>query len=319
MNIKYLLGSFLVLLVAASVISPALAAGNGHHNSDVKFLTFKISDDEQWTHVTDGEGNTHFGKFRVSEDSEQVSFSFHHDADGPNDIKFMKIAFSEHNPDEMKLLESMNADEREAYFLARYKEHLDIEVEAGNLTQAEADEMYAEREAGESVRVSLVASGANFAALSEEELEALKDMTDDEKEAFFLEQFKQGLSEAVAAGKLTQEEADNMSTAHGNGAKRSITIRDGGVNGVSASVKMKAVLSEEEILTLQNMTADEKNDFFLSQIKVSLDADVEAGRITQEEADEIYAHHQTGSEGYLKAGMFHKTASFRTNAAITAE
>ncbi|MDV0445734.1 hypothetical protein MmiAt1_13280 [Methanimicrococcus sp. At1] len=314
MNIKYLLGSFLILLVAASAITPALGAGNVQNHSNAKFMTLSISDDEQSKGMF-GVGNVHFEHFELSdEEGRTITIGAHFD--GLEDVKFVKVSLSEYDPDEMKLLDEMNAEEREAYFLARYKEHLDIEVEAGNLTQEEADQMYAERETGENVHVSLFASSSNLTVLTEEELEALKNMTEDEKEAFFLEQFKQSLSEAVASGSLTQEDADQMLEARESGTFSGfVACSDGG----AISVKMRAPLSEEELSALQDMTADDKKDFFLSQIKANLDADVAAGRLTQEEADEIYAHHQSGSEGYTKSRMFHTTASFRTNEAVIAE
>lgn len=320
MTLKHLLGSFLILIIAASAMSPALGAvGIKNHSDNAKFIAFEISDDE-WNNLTDEEKEARLGHFKVVGDAEgNVRFSLRtmpaHDAD--DDTFKAVFSFKAFDSEEMKLLESMNEEEKEAYFLAKFKENLDIEVEAGNLTQEEADQMYDDRKSGKFAAVSLVACDISLTALSEEEFETLKDMTDEEKDAFLLEHFKRSLDEAVAEGTITQEEADEMLAARESGVHAGQT---GFAHGRAVRFAMTSeTLSEEEIETLQNMTADDKKDFFLSQIKASLDADVAAGNLTQEEADEIYAYHESGSLGYTRGNMIHKTAAFRTEAVPATE
>lgn len=318
MNIKYLLGSFLILLVAASAMTPVLGASNTQNSShDVKFVKFNMIDDAQWANMTDEEKEAYLGQFEISDENGTIRITMH-EAPGAGNMssEVVSLTVSRYDPDEMKLLESMSAEERESYVLTKYKEDLDIEVAAGNLTQAEADELYAEYKAGDHKHMSFFTASTSAVSLSEEELEALKDMTEDEREAFFLEHFKQSLSDAVAEGKLTQEEADEMLEARENG--RNVAFKIHGEHG-DFTVKMMTPLSEEELSTLQGMTEDDKKEFFLAQIKSNLDADVAAGKITQEEADEILAYHESGSAGYTRGNAFHRTVSFRIDTATAAE
>lgn len=317
MNIKYLLGSFLILLVAASAMTPALGASNTQNSShDAKFVKFKMIDDAQWENMADEEKEAYLGQFEISDENGNIKVKLLGMPGMAMSSEAVSLTISICDPDEMKLLESMNAEEREAYYLSRYKENLDIEVAACNLTQAEADELYEEYKAGEHKHMAFFTTRASAVPLSEEELEALKDMTEDEREAFFLENFKQSLSDAVAEGKLTQEEADEMLSARENGIN--IRFKAHGGNG-EISLRIASSLSEEEIITLQEMTEDDKKDFFLSQIKSSLDADVAAGKMTQEEADEILAYHESGSAGYTKGHAVHRTAPYHTTTASVAE
>ena len=315
MNIKYLLGSFLILLVAASAMTPVLGASNTQNSShDVKFVKFKMIDDVQWENMTDEEKEAYLGQFEISDEGGRIRVSMH--GDGGANFKFVTMTLEEYNPVNMKLLEDMSAEERESYFLARYKENLDIEVASGNLTQAEADELYAEYQAGDHKHMRFFTASTSVGSLTEEEIEALKDMTEDEREAFLLEQFKQTLSEAVAEGKLTQEQADEMLEARETG--KNVGFKIHGEKG-GFSIKVMEPLSEEELSTLQEMTEDDKKEFFLAQIKSNLNADVAAGKITQEEADEILAYHESGSAGYTSGNMFHRTTSFRIDAPAAAE
>lgn len=296
MMFKHLLGSFLILIIAASTMSPALGAISIKNNSDnEKFITFEISDDE-WNNLTDAEKEVRINQFKICGDvndniNGNVRFSLKAIPALGDDDKFT-ISITPDGPDseKMKLLESLNAEEREAY-LAKFKENLDTEIEVGQFAE-----------------VSLVVSGINFAALSEEELETLKDLTDDEKETFFLEHFKKNLDQAVREGQMTQNEADEIIAARESGARNGIVSSP----SVRFTVTEAKSLSKEEIETLQSMTADDKKDFFLSQIKVNLDADVAAGRMTQDEADEIYAYHESGSFGYTKESLIHETIAFQT-------
>ncbi|WP_316557036.1 hypothetical protein [Methanimicrococcus hongohii] len=305
----------MVLLIAVSAITPALAVSNAQNSSnDVKFVKFKIMDDAQWENMTDEEKEAFDTRFEIIEENGGIRVTMARSDVDESDAEF-KIRIEKHKPVDMNLLEAMSAEERESYVLTGYKEQLDIEVEAGNLTQAEADEMYEAYKANPMAAACIIGSGIRMTALTAEELESLKDMTDDEKEAFFSEHLKTVLDEAVASGKMTQAEADEI-LENGISAHDGVMVQG---NGTSFSIKMMAPLSEEEIETLQEMTSDEKQEFFLSQIKSSLDADVAAGRITQDEADEIYAHHESGSAGYTKGDRSHKTVSFKINEAITAE
>ncbi len=318
MNIKYLLGSFLILLVAASAITPVLGASNTQNSSnDVTFVKFKMIDDAQWENMTDEEKEAYLGQFEISDENGSIKVTLNNISDAKHmSSDLVSITITQYDSDEMKLLESMSAEERESYVLTRYKENLDSEVEAGNLTQAEADEMYAEYKAGDHKHMNFFTASTRAVSLSEEELEALKDMTEDEREAFFLENFKQSLADAVAEGKMTQAEADEMLEARENG--KNVGFQMHGSNG-DFSIRLMAPLSEEELSALQEMTEDDKKDFFLSQIKSNLDADVAAGRMTQEEADEIIAYHESGSAGYTQGSLFHRTASFRIDAPAVTE
>lgn len=316
MNIKYLLGSFLILLVAASAMTPVLGASNQNSSNDVKFVKCKLIEDAQWVNLTNEEKEAYLGQFEISDENGNIKVKMLGMPGMAMSSEMVTLSISTCDPDEMKLLESMNAEEREAYYLSRYKENLAIEVEAGNLTQEEADELYAEYASLEHNHVNFFTMRANTVSLSEEELEALKDMTEDEREAFFLENFKQSLSDAVAEGKLTQEEAGEMLSARENGIN--IGFKAHGGNG-EISLRIASPLSEEEIITLQEMTEDDKKDFFLSQIKSSLDADVAAGKMTQEEADEILSYHESGSAGYTRGHAVHRTASYHTTAAAVTE
>lgn len=318
MNIKYLLGSFLILLVAASAITPVLGASNTQNSShDITFVKFKMIDDAQWENMTDEEKEAYLGQFEITDENGSYKVTMHNML-GSKDMNadFVSLTVSMYDPDEMKLLESMSAEERESYVLTRYKEKLDIEVAAGNLTQEEADELYAEYKAGDHKHMRFFTASASANSLTEEEIAALKDMTEDERGAFLLEHFKQSLSDAVAEGKLTQEEADKMLEARENGRNVEVKIHEG--NG-EFTLRMMTPLSEEELSALQDMTEDDKKEFFLAQIKSNLDADVAAGKITQEEADEILAYHESGSAGYMKGNMLHGTASFRIEAANVTE
>lgn len=306
----------MILLVAASAITPVLGASNTENSSyDLKFIKFNMIDDAQWENMTDAEKEAYLSHVEISDENGSIKFTMRA-TDLSSDA--VSVTISAYSPDEMKLLEAMSAEERESYFLGRYKENLDIEVAAGNLTQAEADKMYAEYKAGEHKHMSVFTASTNAASFSftEEELEALKDMTEDEKEAFLSEHFRQSLSDAVAEGKMTQEEADEILAARENGTNLGFKIH--GEKG-EFTVRMMPALSEEELSALQDMTEDDKKDFFLSQIKSNLDADVAAGRMTQEEADEIYAYHASGSAGYVRGDMFRGAASFRIDAPVVTE
>lgn len=290
MIIKSLAGSLLVLAVIASAVMPAMAAAD-----------------------TLGEAA---------------------------DSKFFAVAH-DFSAEELQAMASMSFEERHAYFMEQLKTNLDEKIAAGELTQAEADDIYASYEniqltvasdSGEDysvVRITTLfnddsvvpdlVSGENgpafiarfrsnleddiegdvtystaarsFTVFSEEELDALQNMTEDEKKEFFDARFKADLDARVADGTLTREEADELYEARQSGEGSVMTISS--VDGVG--MKM-SVLSEEEISTFKEMTEDDRKAFFLSQIRANLDADVQAGRMTQEEADEIYAFHTSGSE-----------------------
>ena len=287
MNIKSLAGSLLVLAIVASAVMPAMAAADTSKK--------------------------------------------------PADSEFFTVAH-EFSAEELQAMASMSFEEKRAYFMEQLKTNLDEKIAAGELTQAEADDIYASYENiqltvasdnGEGysiVRITtlsdddggvpVLVSGKNgpafiarfrseddidvdvtystaalsFTAFSEEELDALQNMTEDEKKEFFDARFKADLDARVADGTLTREEADELYETRQSGEGSIMTIS--GVDGLG--MKM-SVLSEEEILTFKEMTEDDRKEFFLSQIKANLDADVEAGRMTQEEADEIYAFHTSGS------------------------
>ena len=104
------------------------------------------------------------------------------------------------------------------------------------------------------------AAGFQFADFSEEELDALKNMTDDERKEFFDSRLKAELDTKIAAGELTQEEADEIYAAHSSGVGRIIKFKD----GQGACIKM-TTRSEEEFSTFEKITTDDKEGFFLSQ------------------------------------------------------
>lgn len=316
MNIKYLLGSFLVLLVAASAMTPVLGASNTQNNSDTQAISITLHGDlnhwePDWENMTDAEKEAYVGQATLVSEDGSISYSIRVAA--VDSIDFLKISMSEYTEEEMRLLESMNAEEREAYFLDKFQGYLDSEVEAGNLTREEADQMYADYETIEPAEVTVISSAFNFQALAQEEIEALKDMTEDEKEAYLSEHFRASLDAAVANGSLTQEEADEIALSRQTGVL--LTIEGNPMR----SAQLMAPLSEEELSTLQNMTADDRQEFLLSQIKSNLDADVAAGRMTQEEADEIYAYHALGSESYLDGDTIYATIVATPSEPIIAE
>lgn len=297
MNIKYLLGSFLILLVAASAITPAFGASNTQNNShDVKFVKIKMIDDAQWENMTDEEKAEYLGQFEVSDENGNVRVMMHNSPDG--EIYVTAFSFSEDGFGKMRVMQSLNAEENESYFVSRHNQ-MDIEFEDG-----------------ERKHMTFFAAGASFASLTEEELEALKDMTEDEREAFLSEYFTQALADAVAEGTLTQEEADEMLAARETGGNVRFS-HEGNDKGMTLKITRPA--SDEEFSALLDMTDDDRQEFFLSQIKASLDADVAAGRLTQEEADEIYAHHESGTMSYGMGTMSHKTVSFKAKDAVAAE
>ncbi|MDV0447826.1 hypothetical protein MsAg5_17430 [Methanosarcinaceae archaeon Ag5] len=211
--------------------------------------------------------------------------------------------------EELAALDKMTDAEKEAYVLAQVKEQLDSQVAAGALTQEQADEIYEHCASGEFRKTEngqqtgkpnhmnghMGVSGKAGSMLSEDELSAFDNMTDDEKKVFMLSKMKDRLDTDVSEGLLTQEQADNI---YEQMSAMDISFSHDGRSmsfGVKAKFNMPGfALTQEELLSFDNMTDDEKHAFMLEQLKAHLDADVENGHLTQEEADEIYAHSESG-------------------------
>ncbi|WNY25600.1 hypothetical protein [Methanolapillus millepedarum] len=209
--------------------------------------------------------------------------------------------------EELAALENMTEEERQIYVLDQVKEQLDFQVAAGALTQEQADEIYAHCASGEFRKTdnglygmkgknSLMKNPSkSIPMLSEDEISAFENMTDHEKKEFMLSKMKDRLDADVAEGVLTREQADeiyeqmsSMDISFGPEGK-SMTM------DVKAGIQMPGpTVSKEELAAFESMTTDEKQAFLLAQLKEHLESDVKIGRLTQEEADEIYAHSESG-------------------------
>jgi len=104
------------------------------------------------------------------------------------------------------------------------------------------------------------AAGFRLDTFSEEELDALKGMTDDERKEFLDSRFKAELDKKVAAGELTQEEADEMYATHTSGVGQVLKFNDGQCVGIKITKE-----SDDDFLTFEKITTDNNGESFLSR------------------------------------------------------
>lgn len=157
-------------------------------------------------------------------------------------------------------------EEQKADMLAKYKERLDSQVSEGKLTQAEADERYAAAVSGD--------FGRMFGPGQKGDKGERPELTDEQK-ANMLAKYKERLATQVTEGTITQAQADEYYAAAEAG-------------DFSKVRGLKGELGEKPELT------DEQKAQMLAKYKERLAAQVTAGKITQAEADELYAAAESG-------------------------
>jgi hypothetical protein len=155
-------------------------------------------------------------------------------------------------------------DEQKADLLAKYKEKLATEVTNGKITQAEADTLYAAAQSGD------------FSKLHGQKGEQAKrpELTDAQK-ADMLAKYKEKLATQVTEGKITQAQADELYAAAQSGDFSKL-------HGQKGNPIVKPELTDAQ-----------KADM-LAKYKERLATQVTEGKITQAQADELYASAQSG-------------------------
>ena len=143
------------------------------------------------------------------------------------------------------------------------------------------------------------------------------------------EAYDETLDEAVTAGRLTQEQADTLKERGFDfapqfgpgfgerGPRGGVQVMDAAATVLGMSVddlmtelkdgKSLADVAEAKGISVEKLTAD-----LLGQVKVQLDGLVGEGKLTQEQADSIYAQTESnidqivsGQSGFFGGGRFH--------------
>ncbi len=151
--------------------------------------------------------------------------------------------------------------------LARLKEILTKQVSDGKLTQAEADAIYIKAQAGD---FSWFESNCK-------PQENIENMTSEEK----LPILKEALTRQVSNSKLTQTEADTIYTK----------AQAGDFSWFESNCKPQGHMAE--------MTTEQK----LARLKEILAKQVSDGKLTQAEADAIYAKAEAGDFSWFETNM----------------
>jgi beta-N-acetylglucosaminidase len=173
-------------------------------------------------------------------------------------------------------------DEQKADLLAKYKEKLATQVTNGKITQAEADKLYAAAEAGDFM--------SGFGRGPKDEKKEKPELTEEQK-ANLLAKYKERLATQVTEGKITQAEADKLYAAAEAGE-----FSNAFGHGPKGEKNEKPELTEEQKANL------------LAKYKERLTTQVTEGKITQAEADELYAAAEAGDfskmRGHSPKGEF---------------
>jgi len=178
-------------------------------------------------------------------------------------------------------------DEQKAERLEKIQEELDQKVEDGDLTQDEADEIYAACEDGDmSGYFEAIGRQGGSVAPKSDKGEA-PEMTDEQK-AERLEKIQEELEQKVEDGDLTQAEADAIYAACENGDMSSYFEAIGRQGGKGGSVALKGDKGEAPKMSDEQKAEQEENAATLEAIKAYLDEQVDNGDLTQEKADQLY-------------------------------
>lgn len=120
-----------------------------------------------------------------------------------------------------------------------------------------------------------------------------KDMTDEERQAAMLEDAKAQLTESVANGKMTQEQADEILSRIEKMPEAGISVHiEDGMFGIDL-----------DISKYKDMTAEERQAAILEDAKAQLAESVANGKLTQEKANEILSRiEKMPSPGELPEG-----------------
>jgi len=148
---------------------------------------------------------------------------------------------------------------------------LDTLVSAGTLTQAQADAILAKQEQVEADRQT--------------QMEALKDMTQEEREAYFQENKSERVdvfSELVADGTLTQEQVDSIQAAIKD--QREAQRQEQYTSALSALVEKNVITSEQSTAILEK----------IAELDAERQAEMEATKdMTQEEREAYRQQNQS--------------------------
>jgi|GEM_PF-5522333 len=175
-------------------------------------------------------------------------------------------------------------DEQKAAQLEKIQTELDQKVTDGDLTQDEADEIYAACEDGDMSSYFEAVGRQGGPGAPGETRGTAPEMTDEQK-ADMLEKIQAELDQKVEEGDLTQDEADEIYAA----------CEDGDMSSYFEAVKGDKGTAPE--LTDEQKAQQEENTATLESIKANLDQQVEDGDLTQDEADQLYRLFE-GSYGF---------------------